>query len=274
MEQVRATTRIHPLIAGAAASVMLVSLTGVAAMTGLLPTSHGEAKPASAAPTAITGATAPAIATAATSPVALLDANRLVPIESPKVVEAPKASEAPRPKQAAPAASAPQPRPQPVRVAKAPAQEPSYGSTSGAYGGGNAVYGGYGDAAPSRQAQAGQYERAAATCHNCGRVEDVDVVRQPANGSGIGMVAGAVLGGVLGNQVGGGNGKKIATVAGAVGGGYAGNEIEKHTRATTTYNVRVRMEDGSVRSIPYSQEPGWSVGERVRIVNGQIAARG
>ena len=33
--------RIHPLVAGAAASVMLVSLVGVAAITGMLPTSHG-----------------------------------------------------------------------------------------------------------------------------------------------------------------------------------------------------------------------------------------
>ena len=33
------TTRIHPLMAAAAASVIIVSLTGAAAITGLLPTS-------------------------------------------------------------------------------------------------------------------------------------------------------------------------------------------------------------------------------------------
>src|SRR5690606_11258286 len=42
-----------------------------------------------------------------------------------------------------------------------------------------------------------------------------------------GTAIGAVVGGLLGNQVGGGNGKKIATVAGAVGGGYAGNKVQE-----------------------------------------------
>jgi outer membrane lipoprotein SlyB len=87
------------------------------------------------------------------------------------------------------------------------------------------------------------------------------------------MVTGAVLGGVLGNQVGGGNGRKLATVAGAVGGGYAGNEVEKRARGTTTYQVRVRMDNGSVRSFPHSAQPHWSVGDRVRVVNGQLTAR-
>jgi hypothetical protein len=43
----------------------------------------------------------------------------------------------------------------------------------------------------------------------------------------IGIGVGAVVGGLLGNQVGGGTGKTLATVAGAVGGGYVGNEIAK-----------------------------------------------
>ncbi|WP_042814280.1 glycine zipper 2TM domain-containing protein, partial [Xanthomonas citri] len=36
----------------------------------------------------------------------------------------------------------------------------------------------------------------------------------------------AAIGGLLGNQVGGGNGKKLATVAGAVAGGAAGRTIQ------------------------------------------------
>ncbi|MNN90990.1 hypothetical protein D3C81_2090340 [compost metagenome] len=35
-----------------------------------------------------------------------------------------------------------------------------------------------------------------------------------------------MVGGLLGNQVGGGNGKKLATVAGAVAGGAAGRNIQ------------------------------------------------
>lgn len=41
----------------------------------------------------------------------------------------------------------------------------------------------------------------------------------------VGTGVGAVIGGLLGNQVGGGNGRKIATVAGALLGGYSGNEV-------------------------------------------------
>ena len=39
MENNNTSRRIHPLAAGAAISVMLVSLTGVAAITGLIPSS-------------------------------------------------------------------------------------------------------------------------------------------------------------------------------------------------------------------------------------------
>lgn len=46
----------------------------------------------------------------------------------------------------------------------------------------------------------------------------------------VGIGAGAVIGGLLGNQVGSGNGKKLATVAGIIGGGMIGNEIQNRTR--------------------------------------------
>lgn len=41
----------------------------------------------------------------------------------------------------------------------------------------------------------------------------------------VGTGIGAVVGDVLGHQVGGGNGKKLATVAGVLLGGCAGNEV-------------------------------------------------
>ncbi|WP_036139753.1 glycine zipper 2TM domain-containing protein [Luteibacter sp. 9135] len=54
----------------------------------------------------------------------------------------------------------------------------------------------------------------------------------------IGTGVGAVAGGLLGNQVGGGKGKTLATVAGAVGGGYAGNQIQKnHQNKNATYET-------------------------------------
>lgn len=51
-----------------------------------------------------------------------------------------------------------------------------------------------------------------------------------------GSVLGAVAGGVIGHQFGGGRGRDVATVAGALGGGYAGNQIQgaMQDRDTTT----------------------------------------
>lgn len=214
MENTTTQRRIHPLVAGAAISVMLVSLTGVAAITGLIPSSHGtaEAEQQAKAKSQEAGAT---------------------PVAAP-VAEAP-----------------PQPKPSPA------AQQRQKSTT-----------------------QTSQYRTAQSTpakpapCYSCGRVDSVQAIQQAAQPSGVGMVAGAVLGGVLGNQVGGGNGRKLATVAGAVGGGYAGNEVEKRTRSTTTYEVRVRMENGEMRSFPYSEQPSWRSGDRVRVVDGRLTARG
>lgn len=53
----------------------------------------------------------------------------------------------------------------------------------------------------------------------------------------VGTVLGAVAGGLLGNQIGGGNGKKIATVAGAAGGGYAGNKVQENMQENDTYTT-------------------------------------
>jgi outer membrane lipoprotein SlyB len=111
----------------------------------------------------------------------------------------------------------------------------------------------------------------AAVCDSCGVVEAVTPFQQKGEGTGIGAVAGGVIGGVLGNQVGGGNGKKAMTVIGAVGGGMAGHEIEKRQRATTLYSVKVRMEDGSLRTLTQSTAP--TVGQKVTVEGSQVKAR-
>jgi uncharacterized protein YcfJ len=51
----------------------------------------------------------------------------------------------------------------------------------------------------------------------------------PADGnSALGIGVGALVGGLLGSQIGGGNGRTLAAIAGAVGGGYVGNEMAKN----------------------------------------------
>ncbi len=113
---------------------------------------------------------------------------------------------------------------------------------------------------------------AAATCTSCGVIESVTPFEKKGEGTGIGAVAGGVIGGVVGNQVGGGNGKKAMTVLGAVGGGMAGHEIEKRQRSTTLYAVKVRMQDGSLRSVTQSTAP--TVGQKVTVEGAQVRMRG
>ena len=56
-----------------------------------------------------------------------------------------------------------------------------------------------------------------------------------------GTAIGAVAGGVLGHQVGGGKGKTLATVGGAVAGGVVGNQVQKaHQDNNATYTTERR----------------------------------
>ena len=71
-------------------------------------------------------------------------------------------------------------------------------------------------------------------CHD----EQVTRVKPAADTNQLaGTGIGAVVGGLLGHQVGGGNGKVLATVAGAAAGGYAGNKIEHKVQQGDTYTT-------------------------------------
>lgn len=56
-----------------------------------------------------------------------------------------------------------------------------------------------------------------------------------------GTAIGAVIGGALGNQVGGGNGKKLATVVGAVAGGAIGKNVQANRQQQQTYQTTERV---------------------------------
>ncbi len=107
-------------------------------------------------------------------------------------------------------------------------------------------------------------------CSNCGNVESVREITQRAQGSGVGAAGGAILGGLLGNQVGSGHGRQLATVAGAVGGAVVGNQVEGNMKASHSYEIRVRLDDGSSRTFHQQNAPGWHTGDRVRVVKGVL----
>ncbi|WP_367848863.1 glycine zipper 2TM domain-containing protein [Rhodoferax sp. WC2427] len=114
----------------------------------------------------------------------------------------------------------------------------------------------------------------AAICSNCGVVESTREITTAAPGSGVGAVGGAVVGGVLGHQVGGGRGRDVATVLGALGGAFAGNHIEGQVKASHSYEIVVRLDDGSTRTLHQSAQPAWQAGDRVKVVNGALRSIG
>jgi outer membrane lipoprotein SlyB len=99
-------------------------------------------------------------------------------------------------------------------------------------------------------------------------VESVREVREPGEGKGVGAIAGGVVGGVLGNKL--GKGKGLVTILGAAGGAFAGHQIEKQARAEKRWEIAVRLDDGSQRTLSSEVQPAWRAGERVRLVDDKL----
>jgi len=225
------SSKTSPFVIAASIAVIIASLVGVGAMTGLIPgrTAKPEAPPAATVP-------------AETVPEQKAEA----PAQPTSAMDKTAAAEKPVEAQPEPAA-----KPVHKHVRKASAEKPVAQSASSTAD----------RAEPKTTAQA---------CANCGVITAIRTVEQAGEGSGLGAVAGGVVGGLLGHQIGGGTGKDIATIAGAVGGGYAGHQIEKKVKTTKHYEISVRMDDGSHRTMVQETEPAFSIGEKVKIIDGAL----
>ncbi|MBN8414159.1 glycine zipper 2TM domain-containing protein [Halomonas litopenaei] len=82
----------------------------------------------------------------------------------------------------------------------------------------------------------------------------------------LGTGGGAIIGGLLGNQVGGGSGRTIATAAGALGGAVAGNQIEKGVNRTDAWEMEIRKDTGQTVVIVQKADQAFQVGQRVRLI--------
>lgn len=120
-------------------------------------------------------------------------------------------------------------------------------------------------AAPSGSVAAPAKPRTADLCDGCAIVDSVTSQKRKGEGGIVGKVGGAVVGGVLGHQIGGGTGKTLATIGGAAAGAYAGNEVQKQTSSKTVWTTRVTLKDGSQRSFETATDPGYKPGTVVRI---------
>jgi len=87
-------------------------------------------------------------------------------------------------------------------------------------------------------------------------------------------VAGAIIGGALGNQVGHGDGRRAATVAGAVLGGIAGNRVERHSsQRRNVYDILVNLDRGRSVWVTQYELRGIREGSRVELRNGRVRLR-
>ena len=231
--------RLHPLVATAAGAVIIASLAATAAITGLFPKASS-----SGAQTDQTQA-----AQVTTQP-AVVDSAAPANPAAQQAAEQAAAQQAQQAAQQAAQQQAPQRVP-------TPAQQQQYAQQQ--------------QAQPAPQ-YAQQQPSQPAYCSSCGTVAAISAVRQEGHGTGIGAVGGAVAGGLVGNQFGAGGGRTAMTVLGALGGGFAGNSVEKHIRSTTSYSVRVQMENGKTRYFTYHDAPPFQQGQRVRVENGTLVA--
>lgn len=132
---------------------------------------------------------------------------------------------------------------------------------------------GCGTPAQQQQASTPGYSASPSVVTSYGRIDSIQVIAgNNSTTPGVGAVIGGVVGGVLGNQVGGGVGKDIATVAGVVGGAVVGNKIEQSNRkpAPDTYQISVRLDNGSFQTVQQDSLADLQVGNRVRIANGRV----
>ncbi|HET7779902.1 MAG TPA: glycine zipper 2TM domain-containing protein [Rudaea sp.] len=99
--------------------------------------------------------------------------------------------------------------------------------------------------------------------------ETVTEQRQPDDHHQVaGTVIGAIAGGVIGNQFGGGKGRTLATVGGAVGGGVVGKEVQKNHQSKDTVTrvvKRCHMVDQPAGAAPLYDVVYAYQGENVRV---------
>jgi outer membrane lipoprotein SlyB len=129
------------------------------------------------------------------------------------------------------------------------------------------------NAASAAQAKAKRHAELAALCDGCALVDSVKTVERKPKGSGLGIVGGAVVGGILGHQVGGGTGKTVATGAGVVAGGIAGNEIEKNAKKYTVWVTHVTLKNGTGKTYEQRTQPGFRAGDVVQVQGQQLALK-
>lgn len=235
------SSTLHPMLWVAGISVTLLSLAGIASLTGYLPM---RSPPVAERPAIVAAAPAPAPVVAPEPPAVIAPQAPERPLSKAPAVTPHKTA---KKKVEQPAPADPQPLLPPLASGVPPDYLPP----------------------PAPPAVA----PAPTPCADCGVIANVRQVSHEGQGTGAGAVIGGLAGGALASNVGRGNTRTLATIAGAIGGGLLGNNIEKSQKQTVGYEVTVRMENGTSRQIETESMPAWRIGDKVKLVGGAIVAR-
>jgi outer membrane lipoprotein SlyB len=108
-----------------------------------------------------------------------------------------------------------------------------------------------------------------------GTIEQISSVQLPSNHhQGVGAVVGGLAGLGIGSLIGGGTGRDVAMVAGAIGGALVGNEVQKkHDQPIPGQQIIVRTTSGVLVAVTQPVNAALRVGQRVYIEGNGDGAR-
>ena len=113
------------------------------------------------------------------------------------------------------------------------------------------------------------YSAKASNCAICGTVESIRTVEVRAEADSI--KSGEFPDSPPSGRAGQGSGKNTMTILGAAGGFFSGSsDAESDARKRNAYRVTVRMDDGSYRTLSLSSPPTFTVGDKVRVIEGKL----
>lgn len=84
--------------------------------------------------------------------------------------------------------------------------------------------------------------------------------------SGIGAIAGGILGYGIGSTIGGGTGQTLARAAGTVAGALAGGAAEEGATRQNGLEITVKLDNGEVVSIVQAADVPFAKGDRVTVL--------
>lgn len=97
-------------------------------------------------------------------------------------------------------------------------------------------------------------------------IRPVQIQADSRAGGLLGTGGGAIIGGLLGSQVGGGSGRQLATVAGALGGSVAGSAAEDRANRVAALEMEIRRDDGTDVVVVQRADHQYQAGQRVRLI--------